>query len=175
MATIVLLKTTDAELVGAEADAVRNFLFGHLRGATEKDEKAWRRFIGAMYKAGHGEYFTIKVERRRNTQFHKLVFAVLLAVFKAQESFEDFDLFRSFAKLGAGFADYLPTPDGELRAIPRSQGFAECSEEEIRQFFDDVCAFFRSRRCQSVLWPNADSRAAEDGMRKLLETFDRTT
>lgn len=170
---IVLIKQTDERMPEAEAAAVRKYLFQVIDGCTDKDKKAWRSFWRGVGNAGSGEYFSITIKRQRSGPFHRLTFVVLNTVFKAQERFDDFRVFRQFVKLGAGFVDYLPTPDGELRAVPKSQSYDECSEEEIRQFLDDVKTFFRTARCQKTLWPDASPKSAEQGMENLLEQFER--
>lgn len=172
---IVLVKQTDASIQPDTPDALamRRFLFESIDGSTDKDKKAWRRFISAMNKAQRGEYFKIKIERTRSSPFHKLVMAVLLAVFKAQETFSDFDLLRAYIKVGAGFVSYIPDQiTGELRAIPRSQSFDDCSEDDARQFFDDMCAFLRSENCCKALWPQTPTAQSMNGMIRILEQFD---
>lgn len=169
---IVLIKQTDQHLEGPQADAVRSFLFDWFKGSTDADERGWRRFIRAMNEGAAGEYFQITVERQRSGPFHRLSMAVLSAVFKGQERFEDFDLFRSFVKLGAGFVDYVPNADGELRAIPKSVSFSSCSEEEVREFHQNAVAFLRTTRAQKTLWPEASPVAAERGMESILGRFD---
>lgn len=170
---IVLIKQTDERMPEAEAATVRRFLFGVIDGCNDKDKKAWRSFWRAVGNAGSGEYFAITIKRQRSGEFHRLVFALLQAVFKAQERFEDFRIFRQFIKLGALFVDYLPNADGELRAVPKSQSFDDCSEEEVRQFFDDAKAFLRTARAQKTLWPDASPSAAEQGIENLLQQFER--
>lgn len=170
---IVIIKQVDAQLHGEQAEAVRGFLFQFFRGATPTDDKAWKGFMGAMNQAVAGEYFQLTVERQRSGPFHRLSMAVLSAVFKGQERFDDFDLFRSFVKLGAGFVDYVPNADGELRAIPKSVSFSACSEEEIREFHQNSIAFLRTARAQKTLWPEISPVIAERGMEFILERFDR--
>lgn len=170
---IVLVKRTDARLADEEAAIVRRFLFQSVDGVTERDQKAWRTWWRSVADAGSGEYFTVTIKRRRSSKFHKLTMAVLMTVFKAQETFSDFRIFRSFVKLGAGFVDFVPNPDGELRAIPKSASFDEASEDEIREFFQNACQFLRSGRAQKTLWPALTAKVAEQGMERLLRQFDR--
>lgn len=170
---IVIVKQTDARLPEQDAAVVRRFLFEYLAGCNDKDKKAWWSFWRAIGTAGSGEFFSVVVRRQRSGPFHRLTFALLQAVYKGQERFEDFRVFRQFAKLGAGFVDYLPNADGELRAVPKSQSFDECSEEECHQFFSDVIEFFRTTRAQKILWPNALPSAAESGMESILQSFER--
>lgn len=169
---IVVIKQTDETLAEPAAGMVRRFLFEFFEGATVKDTKAWRRFWRAMNEAGSGEYFSFKLERQRDSKFHKLTMVVLTHIFKAQERFEDFRIFRQFVKLGAGFCDYLPTPDGELRAVPKSQNFDECSEEDVREFFENAVKFLRSERACKTLWPDAPVWQSAAGMDEIFKGFD---
>lgn len=173
---IVLHKRTSARIEPdtPDADAMRRFLFEMIDGATDKDKRAWRRFIRAMNEAGAGEYFVIDLKRTRNSQFHKLCFAVITAVFKAQETFDDMDLFRDYVKLGAGFAVFIPDEKtGELKAIPKSQSFDESSEEEVREFFQSMCTFMRSATCCAALWPQTPIETSLKGMENILRQFDQ--
>jgi hypothetical protein len=169
---IVLLKRTDDRLPETDAEIVRRFLFQAIDGVTERDMKAWRGWWRAFADAPAGSYFTLTVKRQRNSRFHRLVFKVLSTVFKAQDRFEDYRVFTAWLKVGAGFVDWIPTPDGELRPVPKSLSFADCSEEEARQFFEDARAFLRMSVAQQTLWPAASPQAAEQGMMALLRQFD---
>lgn len=170
---IVLCKRTDARLSDEDARTVRRFLFQSVDGVTDRDKKAWRSFWRAVADAGSGEYFTVTIKRRRNSRFHRLTMKVLTEVFKAQETFSDFRIFRAFIKLGAGFVDFVPNADGELKAIPKSASFDESSEEEVREFFQNACVFLRSGRAQKTLWPQLSVQVAEQGMERLLRQFDK--
>lgn len=170
---IVLIKQTDARLAPQDAEAVRRFLFEYLDGCNERDKKAWRSFWRALADAGSGEYFTVSLKRRRSGPFHRLTMAVMQAVHKGQERFEDFRVFRAWVKLGAGFVEYLPDLTGALQAHPKSQNFDDCSEEEVRQFFDDALAFLRTGVAHRTLWPHLSPEVAEQGMESILSQFER--
>lgn len=169
---IVILKQVDARLPELEARVVRRYLFQMLDGYGDKDKKAWRSFWRAVGEAAAGEYFTVTVKRQRHSGFHRLSMAIMQAVFKAQERFEDFKVFRAFVKLGAGFVDYVPNADGELRAIPKSVSFEECSEEEIRDFHQNALAFLRTARAQQAIWPGVPAKQAAQGMEEILKHFE---
>ena len=170
---IIVVKQTDELLSKQDSDGVRRFLFQSIDGCNDQDKKAWRSFWRAIGKAGAGEFFIFSIKRQRSGKFHRLTMAVMQAVFKAQERFDNFSIFRSFLKLGAGFVDYIPDAEtGELRAIPKSQSFADCSEEEVRQFFDDVLKFVRTQSAQSILWPHLYPQVAEQGIESILAQFE---
>ncbi len=171
---IAIVKQTDARLPEHDAAVVRRFLFEYLDGYIDKDRKAWRSWWRAVADAVEGEYFTISIKRQRSGPFHRLVMVVLSTVFKGQERFEDFRIFRAWCKIGAGFVEYMPDLTGAMVAHPKSQSFDDCSEEEVRQFFDDVMAFLRSGVCHRTLWPHLSPEGAEQGMEAILIQFDRS-
>lgn len=171
---IILVKQTDDRLSDQDAAAVRRFLFQYIDGCNDKDKKAWRGWWRALTKAGSGEYFSLSIKRQRHGPFHRLVMMVLSTVYKSQERFDDFNIFRSFVKLGAGFVDYVPdTKSGGVRAVPKSQSFDDCSEEEVRMFFHEAQIFMRSMACYGVLWPHLSPEVAEQSMAALLDQFER--
>lgn len=173
---IVFIKQTDAPLSDADRSAVLRFLFQYLDGCNDRDRKAWRAWWRSVADAPRGQYFTVSIKRQRHGAFHRLLMAVMQKVFDAQEKFDNFNIFRGFVKLGAGFADYIPDLEtGELKAHPKSQSFDECSEEEIRQFFDDALKFLRKEACQRILWPHLSPVIAEQSVEAILSQFDRPT
>lgn len=171
---IVLVKRVDATLEGEKAAAVWEFLFEHLGGATEKDEKGWRRFVRALHEAGSGEYFSIKTERRREGWRHRKHMALMTAVFKAQERIEDFEQFRLWSKVGSGFVTWMAGPKGGVYPVPKSISFDSCEEDEFIAFHNGVIDFFRTEHAQHYLWPGASPKAASDGMENILQSFERT-
>jgi hypothetical protein len=170
---IVLLKQVDARLEEPAATHVRQFLFEHLDGATDQDKRAWRRFVRALHEAGSGEYFTITIKRQRSSAFHRLSMAVMTAVFKAQERFDNFDVFRAFVKIGAGFVDLIPDPAGGVRAVPKSQSFSECSEDDMREFHQNAVAFLRTEQALTVLWPENSLKFSAQGIEQILRSFEK--
>lgn len=170
---IIIVKQTDAKLTEQDSAAVKRYLFDFIDGCNDKDKKAWRSWWKAVAESGSGEYFVISIGRKRHGSFHRLVFAVMQAVYKQQERFEDFKIFRAWVKIGSAFVEYLPDLTGALQAHPKSQSFDDCSEEEIRAFFDDMQAFFRTAVCHRTLWPHLSPEVAEQSMEAILSQFDR--
>jgi len=170
---IVLVKQTDAQLSEEDKAAVRRFLMGHLSGATDKDTKAWNNFIRAMDAAGSGEFFTFKIERRRQGWYHRKHMATISAVFKAQERIADFEAFRLWLKVGSGFVTWMAGPAGGVVPIPKSISYSSCSEEEMREFHDNAVAFLLTERACTYLWPKVDPHAAQQGMDAILSKFEK--
>jgi hypothetical protein len=170
---IVLVKQTDAQLSEEDKAAVRRFLMGHLSGATDKDTRAWNNFIRAMDAAGSGEYFTFKIERRRQGWYHRKHMATISAVFKAQERIADFEAFRLWLKIGSGFVTWMAGPTGGVVPVPKSISYSSCSEEEMREFHENAVAFLITEHACTYLWPKADRQAAQQGMDAILSKFEK--
>lgn len=170
---IVLIKTTDMQLEGAQADAVRTFLFEFFKGATESDEKAWRRFMRAMNEGAAGEYFQFKVERQRMGWKHRKQMALEGKVFEAQERLQDKEQFRLWLKVGAGFVDWMAGPKGGVVPVPKSISFTQCSEEEFADYCDRIKVFLRTEHAQHYLWPALSPTLAEQCMEAVIEPFER--
>ena len=169
---IVIIKQCNSQLTGGAADIMRNFLFEWLKGATEQDDKAWKRFWNAVNKAKEGEYFSVKVVRRRSTPFHRLHMKIETLIFESQEKFVDRKVFRAWAKIGSNFVDYVPNRDGEMVAVPKTTNFDDCTEEEMRQFHHDFMTFIRTAYALDVLWPSQTVFQASQGLEMLLKDFE---
>lgn len=170
---IVLVKQTDHALPDADKLVVRRFLFGHLSGATDKDTRAWNRFVRAMDNAAAGEFFTLKIKRQRSGKFHRLHMKIMTTVFNGQERIEDFEQFRLWVKVGCGFVDWMSGPKGGVFPVPRSINFETCSEEEMHEFHTNAVAFLRTQHAAHYLWPKAEQQAAQQGMADILNKFER--
>lgn len=171
---IVLVKQTDAQLGEEDRQAVRRFLFGHLSGATDKDTRAWNNFVRAMDQAGSGEFFTFKIERRRQGWYHRKHMATISAVFKGQERITDFEAFRLWVKIGSGFVTWMAGPKGggAVVPVPKSISYSSCSEEEMREFHENAVAFLLTEHAAHYLWPKVDPKAAQQGMDTILMKFE---
>lgn len=170
---LVLIKQTDEQLEGQQADAVRSWLFDFFKGATVADEKGWRRFIRAMNEGAAGEYFQITVERQRMLNIHKKQMALEGKVFDSQERFTDKEPYRHWLKLGAGFVDWHAGVKGGVFPVPRSINFNTCSEEDFAEYRDKVSAFLHSQHAQKYLYPALTPQMAEQCMESILEKFER--
>lgn len=172
---IVLVKQTDERLTEDDAAVVRKFLMGHLTGATDKDTRAWNRFVRALNEAGSGEFFSIKTQRARDGRYHRKHMAIISAVFKAQERMADFEQFRLWLKVGSGFVTWCAGPKGGVFPVPRSISYATCEEDEMREFHEGVVDFLRTVHAQHYLWPDAPPATAAEGMDAILNRFERQT
>lgn len=170
---IALVKQTDAQLSEADKVVLRRFFFEHLSGATDKDTRAWTRFVRALDVAAQGEFFQLKIQRQRDGVFHRKHMGLISKIFKAQERVEDFEAFRLWLKVGSGFVDWMPGPKGGVFPVPKSINFNTCSEDDMREFHERVVEFLRKPHAQHYLFPHASPQAAEEGIEAILQQYER--
>lgn len=136
----------------AEVDIVRRFLFEHIQGMDRENNKRWRRLWGRVWNAEPGEGFQIFNGEERGGPFHKRHRAILERLFESQERFRHIDKLHDWLKVGAGFVTWEPGKDSKPVAIPRSTGFDECSEDEMREFHEAAVEYLHTAFAQRRLW-----------------------
>lgn len=146
---------------------------GRLDGFTDKDQRAYAKFKAAISSLGLGELFTLSTWFPRNPKLHKLHFAVIKAVFDAQEQFEDADDLRKWLYVGAGYADFLPGPKGKMVAIPKSVSFERIDDGDFSELHRKVCGFTRTEYATRFLWPHLTSEEQMAMVARLLDGFDK--
>lgn len=129
----------------------------------------------------HGEMVTCTLRRTRNPRFHRLFFALLNAVFEAQDRYATFDQLIDAVKINTGYYDLvtLPGPVPVQLIKPKSISFARMDETAFRQFARKVMLFVISELLPGVGYDDLAERVYEiaDGGRhesKLL-TIEGTT
>lgn len=161
MPEITLVRTDQQKPEGASLEAVKRFLFGCIRGATRDDEKAWNRFWNAVMSKEPGELFDIEAIFPRYTPFHKRHMKIEQTVFNAQERFNNFDMFRDWLKIGAGFVVWVPGAKGGIVPLPKSISYKKADEIEFRKFHDDAMGFLRGEHAAPYLWKHLGAGAHE--------------
>lgn len=139
---------------------------GRLVGLSEKDQRAWARFLKRVRDLGRS-CITFEWREPRSGPFHRRFFAMLKAAFDAQERFGDIDDFRAWLQIGAGFCDFLPHPERGLIAIPKSIKYASLEEMEFREVARKVWMFYRSEHARQIMWPHL----TEDQSFEMVETI----
>lgn len=135
-----------------ERDIIRRFLFDHMRGMGQVDDKRWRRLWGRLWAAEPGEGFQLYVSEERSGPFHRRHRVILEKLFASQERFRHIDKLHDWLKVGAGFVDWVPGKDHKPVAIPRSTNFEVCSEDDARELHLAVVDFLHESRSQRYLW-----------------------
>jgi hypothetical protein len=144
-----------------------------LRGVDEENHNRWRRFLRRMFSLEEGEIAQIGTRIPRSGPFHRFHMAVEQAVFNAQERFTDFEQFRNWVKIGAGFVTWVPGAKGGIVPLPKSISYAELEEQEMREFHDSMLAFLRGEHAAPFLWRHLDADEAADMMDAVLRGFEK--
>jgi len=172
MSEITLVKRAPLQLDDSQSSAVRLALFETIGGLGETSEKRWARFWNWFLRAEPGEVATITTTRKRSGPFHRRHMLIESRVFDAQERLTDFEQFRVWLKVGAGFVDWMPGPKGGVVPIPRSISYAECEEDVMREFHENAMRFLRGPHAARFLWPHATDAQRDAAMDRVLREFD---
>ena len=171
MPTITLVRT-DVELPSAEAmQAASALLFRAFDGAHKEDRRAWRMWWRRLLRLTPGEMSELEVRLPRSGPFHRRHMAIEQQVFDAQERFQQFDQFRVWLKVGAGWVDWCAGPKGGVVPIPKSISYAKADEGQFRQFHDQMIDFLRGQHCAHYLWPHLGADQAHGMIDSILAGF----
>jgi len=150
---------------------IRSFLFECFKGATDIDDKRWRRFFEYATNKEAGEIFDVELTFPRYTPYHKRHMKIEWDVFKSQEKFSDFEMFRNWLKIGAGFVEWVAGAKGGVVPLPKSISYSELSELEFHEFHDNVIAFLRGEHAAPYLWKHLEAKS-HDYMSEILAGFN---
>lgn len=135
-------------------EVVRRFLFGVIDGFTSDDKRAWRRMWKRIVEADPGEMISIEMVFPRSGKFHRYHMALEQRLFDSQERFQEFEQFRYWLKIGAGWVTWAAGPKGGVVPIPKSISYAKADEEEFSMFHRSVVLFLRGPHAAKFLWPH---------------------
>src|ERR1700757_4018414 len=169
MPKLTLFRTESAPPSEAEKEAARHLIFGVVDGLGRDDKSGWRRFWRQVMKLEIGEVVEFDVKFPRSGPHHRLFFAMLNAIYDAQERFTDFDQFRRWLLIGAGHVDWVPGAKGGVVPLARSISYAAADEEQFSQIHRKVLEFLRGDHCAPFLWPHLGREKAHDMMETILE------
>lgn len=145
---------------------------GKLVGCGEKDRKAYATFKARLTELENGEIFTIDYFFPRNPKLHGLHFALLTAIYDAQEQFADPDQLRLWLQVGAGHAEFVPGPTGKMVALPKSISFKAVDDADFQEHHEKVKAFLRTPYATRFLWPHLSDEAASEMVETILQGFE---
>ena len=154
----VCLVRTGAEMPSA-LDNVRNFLFGVFDGWNQADKRGWRKIWKRLMSLEPGEFAVIEFVIPRSGPYHRRHFAILNAVFDAQERFDDLDRMRDWLSIGAGHVDWVPGAKGGIVPLPKSISFAKADQAEFEEYHRKVMAFLRGPHAPVFLWKHLGNDA----------------
>lgn len=171
MAEITLVRQPDIQLTEEEKAIARRAMFGFVDGLGERGQKQWRRLWNRLLKLEPGEMVDIKTHQERLGWYHRKHMAMESAVFEAQERFEDFEAFRAWMKVGAGFVDWYPGPKGGVIPVPKSISYAKLEQAEMEQVHADIVAFLRTDHACKTMWPGVSQLHAGATLEAVLGGF----
>lgn len=146
---------------------------GKLAGLDERNERAYARFRNKIGKLRPGQTLSFEFRIPRSERFHRLHFVMLTAFFKCQEVFTDSERMRKWLEVGAGHCDFVPGPDGELVALPRSIAYEALDDAEFHEVHESVKAFLRTPHAYRYLWPHLDDERGEEMVESILCEFEQ--
>lgn len=171
MSAINLMKTDMAPPSDQYREVLRKFLTGYIDGFNRDDKRAWRRFLKRLMGLEPGEMALIEARMPRSGPFHRRHMAIEQRVFDAQERFQNFDQFRVWLKVGAGWVDWCAGPKGGVVPIPKSISYGQADQDEFTRYHESVIEFLRGPHAARFLWRHLGEQAA-DMMEGVLMEFD---
>lgn len=171
MAEINLVRKHDIAVSEQEKEAARRVLFGHIDGLGESAQKKWRRFVSRLFKLEPGEMVEIKTHQERLGWYHRKHMAMEQQLFEAQEKFDNFEAFRIWLKIGAGFVDWFPGPKGGVIPVAKSMSYGQLEQGGMEQLHSDMIKFLRTEHAQKTLWAHLDGAMRSEMMESVLGGF----
>jgi len=172
MSEITLVRQHDKAISEPDKMAARRVIFGAIDGMGDKGRKQWRRFWSAALRMEPGEIITVTTHKARSGPFHRRHMAIETAVFEAQERFTDFEMFRYWGKVGAGWVTWAAGPRGGVVPVPKSISYAAADDGEFREFHDQLIDFYRGPHAARYLWPHLKDKA-DEMMESILQGFEQ--
>jgi len=170
MPQFTLVRTDIPMPTEQELNWARKLLFDCFKGVTDRDNKRWWRFWSMAIGKEPGEMFDLETVFPRYTPYHKRHMKIGQDVFNAQERFKDFDMFRDWLKIGAGFVVWVPGAKGGIVPLPKSVSYAKVDELEFREFHDNVMDFLQGEHAAPYLWKHLGA-GAHEMMESILSDF----
>lgn len=152
MSRVTIIRTGEGFPPESILEHVRRFLFGLFDGWQKDDRRGWRKIWKRLAALEPGEFAVIEFVIPRSSAYHRRHMAIEAAVFDAQERFEDFDQFRNWLKVGAGWVDWCAGPKGGVVPVPKSISYAKADQHEFEQYHGKVMAFLRGPHAPVFLW-----------------------
>lgn len=159
MSDITITRTNIALPSEGELEAVRTVLFECIKGTTERENKAWRRWWKRVINFDPGEISFLKFIIPRNGKFHRKFMALLNVGFEMWEpkrkrkSYKgmaiekNFDQFREDITILAGFYEQTFNIKGEMRLRAKSISFANMEDDEFEELYQSVVTVLLREVC----------------------------
>lgn len=144
-----------------DLEDARHLLFKSLDGFGEDDRKAWRRLWKKLIGLEPGELLEVQTIFPRSGPYHRRHMAMEQKLFDSQEQFDDFEAFRTWLKVGAGWVIWAPGENGELVPVPKSISYAAAEQDEFEKYHAAVLRFLRGPHAGPFLWPHLGDKATD--------------
>jgi len=159
LSDITITRTNIALPAEAELEVVRTVLFKCIKGTTERENKAWRRWWKRVINFDAGEISFLKFIIPRNGKFHRKFFALLQVGFDAWEpdrkrySYKgipiqkDFEQFREDVIIASG--NYIQTfnLEGHMKMRAKSISFTSMDDAEFSELYESVLTVILNKIC----------------------------
>ena len=156
-----------------ESQAVRRFLFECIAGSTGDDQQRWKKLWSRIVRASAGEVIRVAFTFDRSGAFHRRHMAMEQAVFNAQERFSDFEQFRNWIKVGAGWVDWCAGAKGGVVPIPKSVSYSKADQVQFEEFHKKVLSFLWGEYAHRFLWRHLSENKSYEMMASVLQEFDQ--
>lgn len=173
MSTFTLVRQQTAPVQQQDKETALRVLFGAVDGLGEVNRKAWRRFMRGLLRLEPGEMAEVSTRRERTGWYHRKHMKLESRLFEEQERFLNFEQFRNWLKVGAGFCDWVPGPKGAVIPVPRSISYSTLEQGEMEQFHADMLEFLRTEHAAKVLWPKLPALQRVEAVEAVLSEFGR--
>lgn len=171
MSDIMLVRQQDTQLSEADREAARRVFFGVVDGLGERGRRQWRRLWNRLVKLEPGEMMEIRTLQPRVGWYHRKHMAMEQALFEAQDRFEDFESFRTWMKVGAGFVDWFPGPKGGVIPVPKSISYSALEQGDMETFHADAVNFLRTEHAGKTLWKHLTPEKRIEMLEFVLSSF----
>lgn len=146
---------------------------GKLSGFGDKGARAWAKFKKRVDGLQRGETLAFQWHEPRSGPHHRLFFAKLATLLDRQEQFEDLDTLLAWVKVGAGYCEFVPGPNGRMVALPRSIAWHKLDEADFGELHLKVNAFLRTEHAMRFLWGHLPADKASEAVEQLLQEFEQ--
>jgi hypothetical protein len=119
-----------------------------------------------MEKIPFGEQVSCKINRTRNSQFHRKFFSLLSLIFENQERYQSFERFRKEVVMRAGFFEEHVHLTGKVSYVAKSLSYEKMDETEFADLFDKCCVVI----LQHFL-PDSDREALEEAVYDYMQGY----
>jgi len=145
---------------------------GKVDGVDEKHQRAYGRFIAQVRNLTHQSVLVLKWWAPRSPRFHRFHFAILNAIYKAQDQFDHPEALREWLQVGAGHCKFVPGPKGKMVALPLSIDFEHMDDVEFGEHHASVKQFARSLHATRFLWPHLNDHQGGEMMERIFDSFE---